>query len=53
VADDLLQIAILLLHQLMQPVHQLNIGVTAQQKAVALSSEVNNSVSSLPKARHG
>ena len=30
VADDLLQIAILLLHQLMQPVHQLNIGVTAQ-----------------------
>ncbi len=30
VADDLLQIAILLLHQLMQPVHQLNIGVAAQ-----------------------
>ena len=29
-ADDLLQIAILLLHQLMQPVHQLNIGVAAQ-----------------------
>ncbi len=30
VADDLLQIAILLLHQLMQPVHQLHIRVAAQ-----------------------
>ncbi len=28
--DHLLQIAILLLHQLMQPVHQLNVGVAAQ-----------------------
>ena len=30
VTDDLLQIAILLLHQLMQPVHQLNVRVAAQ-----------------------
>lgn len=50
-ADNVLQIAVLLLHQLMQPVHQLNVRVAAQfTKAVALSSEVNNSVSSLPKS---
>ncbi len=30
VTDDLLQIAILLLHQLMQPVHQFNVRVAAQ-----------------------
>jgi hypothetical protein len=51
VAYHLLQIAILLLHQLVQPVHQLNIRVARSlQNAVALSREVNNSVSSLPKS---
>ena len=50
-ADQLLQIAIPVLHQLMQPVNQFDIGIAAQlAKAVALSSEVNSSVSSLPNS---